>query len=76
MPLDESVSIDELVDLSDGFSGAEVVAICSEAAYLAMDSNDMYIRQKYLIEVIHSMKPQISPEMIKFYDDIKSKFVI
>jgi len=71
MPVDwDSVSLKHLVDSTSGFSGAEVVAVCHEAA---MESLSEGIQaEKILIHHFHSalnnVKPQVTPEMVKFYE--------
>jgi ATP-dependent 26S proteasome regulatory subunit len=72
-PIADDIDIDTLLDRSEGFSGAEVASICSEAAMIAIEAGDTMIRQQYLLEVLSSIKPQITPEMIAFYEDIKAK---
>ena len=71
MPCDASVDIKELTGLSAGFSGAEVVAVTAEAAMLAVDSGLPAVRMENLLQAIHGMKPQITEEMLKFYEGLE-----
>ena len=67
--------------VSSGFSGAELVSICREAALLALDeclhgnsnadASTPCIRQRHLLKSIQSTKKQISPEMLDFYADFR-----
>jgi len=68
-------------EVSGGFSGAELVAVCKEAALLALEedestpatSNELpSIKMRHLLQAIDGMKRQITPEMIKFYEDFRS----
>ena len=61
-------------NVSAGFSGAEVVAICRDAALLALEEcNDPLaqiapkIEMRHLLQAIGSMQRQITPEMLDFY---------
>ncbi|KAI8583737.1 hypothetical protein K450DRAFT_268321 [Umbelopsis ramanniana AG] len=71
----EEVNAEELALKTDGYSGAEVVAICQEAALQAMedDIDAQFIRQEHFVRAIRSMKKRITPEMLRFYDDFRSK---
>ena len=60
--------------ISHGFSGAEIVAICRDAALLALEeSNDPMaeetpkIAMKHLLQAVSGMRRQITPEMLAFY---------
>jgi AAA family ATPase len=53
--------------LTEGFSGAEVVAVVSEAAMLALDAGLDVVPRALLEEAARKTKPQISKEMMDFY---------
>eukprot|EP01035_Chromulina_nebulosa_P019992 gene19992-25963_t len=76
IPTDESINIQELVDMTNGFSGAEVVAICQEASYIAMDNGSEGVSQSNLVQAINETKPQINEKMIQFYENIQNNFII
>lgn len=63
--------IDELVELTEGFSGAEVVALCSEAALLAVEEEAELLTRKHLVSAASKIKPQITAEMLQFYDKFR-----
>jgi SpoVK/Ycf46/Vps4 family AAA+-type ATPase len=61
-------------DISEGFSGAEVVAICRDAALLALEESEELtadstpkLHMRHLLRAITSMQRQITPEMLDFY---------
>jgi SpoVK/Ycf46/Vps4 family AAA+-type ATPase len=61
-------------DISEGFSGAEVVAICRDAALLALEESEELtadstpkLHMRHLLRAIESMQRQITPEMLDFY---------
>lgn len=71
IPTASDLDVARLAELSDGFSGAEVVAVCTEAAMLAMDESRDVITQDLLEQVAKSIKPQITQSMLEFYTALK-----
>lgn len=71
MPLSDDVSIDTLVAATDGYSGAEIQAICQEAALYALevDFNTTLIEWRFFEKALRSVRPRTSPELLKIYDD-------
>lgn len=69
IPVGPDVDLDDLVMQSDWFSGAEVVAICREAALSAMqeDINACQVTMEDFQSAFELVKPQTTPEMIKSY---------
>lgn len=67
-------------EVSGGFSGAELIAVCKDAALLALEEDDANphtsnelpsIRMRHLMKAIQAMQRQITPEMIDFYESFK-----
>ena len=56
-------------EITGGFSGAELIAICREAALFALEDSGggARIGRKHLLRSIESTKRQITPEMLDFY---------
>ena len=54
---------------SDGYSGAEIAAICQDAAFTALEHNlaSPMVSQSNLIQAIHNMPKRITQDMIDFY---------
>ncbi|KAI9323559.1 P-loop containing nucleoside triphosphate hydrolase protein, partial [Dichotomocladium elegans] len=75
MACDRDVDLDELAQKSEGCSGAEVVAICQEAALFAMeeDVNIDSIKRRHFHKAMSSFKRRITPEMLQFYADFQSR---
>lgn len=63
--------VEELVKLSQGFSGAEVNAVCHEAAMCALEESleAQIVTKDHFKKVLMFMKPRTSPSLIKLYDD-------
>lgn len=62
----------EIVALSAGFSGAEVVALFQEAAIEAIEGKSEAISQVHLLAAVKKTKPQISVDVLAFYDRFRS----
>lgn len=62
--------IPSLVTSSEGFSGAEVVAICKEAAMFAMEAGELEVKHDYLDKALKAIKPQITSDMLQFYQSL------
>lgn len=74
---DVDVSVLAKDDLSKGYSGAEIVAICRDAALHAIGEMDdgfidaPQIRMQHLLRSITDMKPRTTPEMLSFYESFR-----
>ncbi|KAF9158337.1 Spermatoproteinsis associated protein 5 [Actinomortierella ambigua] len=64
-----------IAEATEGCSGAEVVALCQEAAMKAMeeDLNIEYVSRRHFDQALAQMTRRITPEMIQFYDDFRQK---
>ncbi|KAJ2395385.1 AAA+-type ATPase, partial [Coemansia sp. RSA 2603] len=71
----DDVDIDILAERTDGFSGAEVVAICQDAAIEAIsedpDAECVYMRHFEMC--LRGFKKRITPEMIEFYSNFRNR---
>ncbi|KAG1451181.1 hypothetical protein G6F56_008151 [Rhizopus delemar] len=75
MACGEDVDLEEIASKSDGCSGAEAVAICQEAALIAMEE-DVYIdsvNMRHFRKALNTFTRRITPEMLKFYADYQEK---
>ncbi|PKI84950.1 AAA+-type ATPase [Malassezia vespertilionis] len=63
------VDLDAIAAWAEGCSGAEVVSICQEAGFLAMNENMEceYIEARHLEQAAQSMKRRISPLLLAKY---------
>jgi len=61
------------VALTAGFSGAEVVAVCSEAALLALEADAETVSSEMLQRAARGVKPQIDAAMLAFYHSYRQK---
>ncbi|MBI4154057.1 AAA family ATPase, partial [Candidatus Woesearchaeota archaeon] len=75
MPLEKDIDLRVLAKATDGFSGADIEALCREAAMSAMRKNiqaDIVTKSDFN-EALAKAKPSINDEMIQFYNQIIKK---
>jgi AAA family ATPase len=75
IPLSDDVSKDELVEMTERYSGAELVAVCNEAALLALenDINSTQISRENFLNAIKLIPPRINQETISYFDNFSFK---
>lgn len=80
------VDLDEVARITEGYSGAEIVAICNFASGLAedrawekagqgLDINDVFITMDDFVEAANRQRTVITPEMLQRYEDWGAKMV-
>ncbi|KAG9019279.1 AAA+-type ATPase [Tulasnella sp. 427] len=71
MAVDPELNIELLAQLTAGCSGAELTSICQDAALAAMQDNidTPFVGSTYFLEAARSMRRQITPEMIKAFEE-------
>ncbi|GAA6002219.1 hypothetical protein JCM10207_003132 [Rhodosporidiobolus poonsookiae] len=75
MAVAEDVDVDELAQLTEGCSGAEVVSICQDAALAAMeaDINAPSIKRDFFLAAAQSVRRRITPEVIAEYEEWRDR---
>jgi len=63
MPLDKSVSLEELANQTDGYTGAEIENICREAGMNAIRANRDYVTREDFQKALQEVKPTIPKEV-------------
>ena len=75
MPLEKSVlsaeSIKKRSECVRGLFGAKVVAMVTEAVMLAVDAGKEELTMEELTIAASQISPQITPEMLKFYQNFR-----
>lgn len=73
-----SIDFEKLAQMTDGCSGAEVVSICQEAGFLAMDEdlNCQTIEQRHFESAAASVKRRITTLMIRQYETWRDTLVV
>lgn len=67
MKLAKDVNLQNLIKLVEGFSGAEIKAVCTEAGYFAIRENKVVICQKHLTDAIEKVK--LMDEYLQNHDE-------
>jgi transitional endoplasmic reticulum ATPase len=75
MPLAKDVDVKQLAAQADGYSGADIEALCREAAMSAMRKNieTSEVTRKDFAEALKDVKPSVNEEMNAFYESVLKK---
>ncbi len=75
MPLTKDVDVKQLAAQADGYSGADIEALCREAAMNAMRKNieTSEVTRKDFAEALKDVKPSVNEEMNAFYESVLKK---
>jgi len=63
----ENINIDRIVKQMDGFSGAEINAVCTESGYFAIRNNRTSITQKDLEMAVSKVKQKVEHEKDRMF---------
>ncbi|RLF43119.1 MAG: AAA family ATPase, partial [Thermoplasmata archaeon] len=85
-PLADDVNIDELAEKTEGYTGADIAAVCNEAVMAAIREyvekekevkkekiKDLKIHKRHFEEALKNVKP-ISKEELERYVEISERF--
>jgi transitional endoplasmic reticulum ATPase len=77
MPLAKDVSIESMAEKTEGFVGADIEALCREAAILALRDNmeAKEIKRKYFEEALKKVSPSVTENDSKRYKEIESQYL-
>ncbi|XP_060935809.1 ATPase family gene 2 protein homolog A [Limanda limanda] len=69
MPVAQDVSVDDLVTRTNKYSGAEITAVCREAALTALqeDIKAQHIQARHFESALDAVKPRIPDSLIQSY---------
>ncbi len=72
MPLAKGISIAKLAEQTENYSGADIEAVCREAAMLALRESisAKEVTQKHFTEAMKMVPPSLSKDLIKRYTDL------
>ena len=70
MAVAESVGSDKLVEATEGYSGAEVVQVCQEAALYALRESleATIVQQHHFDAALKKVTPQINEDLLEVYN--------
>ena len=69
IPMSPSVDIGEIAEKTEGYSGAELAAVCTQAAMNALDEdrNASELEQKQLVKALTMVRARTSPDLLNVY---------
>ncbi|CAB3410768.1 unnamed protein product [Caenorhabditis bovis] len=73
MEFEKDDTIEKLVDMTDGYSGAELVALCRTAAMFAMrqDMNTNFVRWSNFEQAFTAVRPRTERHLIEIYEEFR-----
>ena len=76
MPLAKDVSMDDIVDKTEGYVGADIEAVCREAAILALreDIKTKEVTVKFFKLALDKVRPSVTKEIEDSYKDLQETF--
>lgn len=66
MSFTKSVDIEELIDEMEGFSGADIRSVCTEAGYFAIRNNRTSVSHDFILNAIEKVKAERLKESVDF----------
>jgi len=76
MPLAKDVKIDELAEKTEGYSGADIEAVCREAGLEALreDMNAKEVKLKHFTAALEKVKPSLTKKDMEVYENFMEQF--
>ena len=72
MPLSK-FSMKDVLGGMDGFTGADIEAVCREAALIAMRANKKKVTKSHFEDAISRVRPTVTPEMLEYYSKMEER---
>ena len=75
MPLAKDVDLEALAKQLEGYSGADIAALCREAAMLALreDINSKEVKLRHFQEAKKKVKPSLTPDVLTYYESFAAR---
>lgn len=75
VPRSEDIDTAEIAQLTEGYSGAELAAICTEASMMTLNDNieAPCVDQAHLKRALTTVKARTSPELLQLYIDFNNQ---
>ena len=75
IPVGDSVNLETVAERTEGYSGAEIAAVCNEAALAALeeDVNTDTVTEKHFQTALNNLKPRISQNLFEIYKKFQSE---
>ena len=72
MPL-STFSIKDVLKGLDGFTGADIEAVCREAALICMRAHKKKVTKSHFEEAIGRVRPTVTPDMLEYYQKMETR---
>jgi len=72
MPL-SSFSMKDMLNNMEGFTGADIEAVCREAALIAMRAGKKKVTKGHFEDAITRIRPTVTPDMLEYYSKMEEK---
>ncbi len=75
MALGKDVNIDELVSITEDFTGADIAAVCKKAGRFAMreNINAEKVKQAHFLSAIDETGPSVNSDIMDYYQNLKDE---
>ena len=76
VPLDRDVDLEKLADMTENYSGADIMALVREAVYKALEENSMKptrVKMKHFEAAMEEVHPSLDTEIVKWYEAFASQ---
>jgi transitional endoplasmic reticulum ATPase len=74
MPLNNSVDLSAINKATKGYSGADIQAMCTEAAMNAIRRGSKVVEMNDFTKAMEKVRPSITPDMEKWYHQVAQQF--
>jgi transitional endoplasmic reticulum ATPase len=77
MPLDKDIDINRIAKETEGYTGADIEALCREAAMLSLRENieNKFVRRKNFDEAMNKVRPSVSKGDVERYKKIEAEYL-
>ena len=72
MPLSK-FSFKDILSGMDGFTGADIEAVCREAALICMRAGKKKVTKAHFEEAISRVRPTVTPDMLEYYQKMETR---
>ncbi len=72
MPL-STFSMKDILGGMEGFTGADIEAVCREAALIAMRAGKKKVTKGHFEEAISRVRPTVTPDMLEYYSKMEER---
>ncbi len=66
-------SMKDILSGLDGFTGADIEAVCREAALIAMRAGKKTVTKTHFEEAISRVRPTVTPDMLEYYSKMEER---